>query len=107
MVQGVNEQLIVEFYFALLSQSFGIPSRRCDAPSSEFTAMPKRLGKFGNCPSQAAPKVEEGATPTYAEFLAEPFEAGVRPHHLGNSLPPRPPELHRGGRHLVDRDPRA
>src|ERR1017187_4145541 len=30
-------------------------------------------------------KVEEGATPTYAKFIAEPFEAGYG-HTIGNSL---------------------
>ena len=34
--------------------------------------MPKRLGKF-ELPSKLT-KVEEGATPTYAKFIAEPFE---------------------------------
>jgi len=36
--------------------------------------MPKRLGKF-ELPSKLT-KIEEGATPTYAKFIAEPFEAG-------------------------------
>ncbi|BET69279.1 DNA-directed RNA polymerase subunit alpha [Opitutales bacterium ASA1] len=45
--------------------------------------MPKRLGKF-ELPSRLM-KVEEGATPTYAKFIAEPFEAGYG-HTIGNSL---------------------
>ena len=45
--------------------------------------MPKRLGKF-ELPSKLT-KVEEGSTPTYAKFLAEPFEAGYG-HTIGNSL---------------------
>jgi len=45
--------------------------------------MPKRLGKF-ELPSKLI-KVEEGATPTYAKFIAEPFEAGYG-HTIGNSL---------------------
>jgi DNA-directed RNA polymerase subunit alpha len=45
--------------------------------------MPKRLGKF-ELPSKLT-KVEEGATPTYAKFIAEPFEAGYG-HTIGNSL---------------------
>jgi DNA-directed RNA polymerase subunit alpha len=45
--------------------------------------MPKRLGKF-EIPSKLT-KVEEGATPTYAKFIAEPFEAGYG-HTVGNSL---------------------
>src|SRR3984957_12364500 len=46
-------------------------------------AMPKRLGKF-ELPSKLT-KVEDGATPTYAKFIAEPFEAGYG-HTVGNSL---------------------
>lgn len=45
--------------------------------------MPKRLGKF-ELPSKLT-KVEEGATATYAKFIAEPFEAGYG-HTIGNSL---------------------
>jgi len=45
--------------------------------------MPKRLGKF-ELPSRLM-KIEEGATPTYAKFIAEPFEAGYG-HTVGNSL---------------------
>jgi DNA-directed RNA polymerase subunit alpha len=45
--------------------------------------MPKRLGKF-ELPSKLT-KVEEGATSTYAKFVAEPFEAGYG-HTIGNSL---------------------
>jgi DNA-directed RNA polymerase subunit alpha len=45
--------------------------------------MPKRLGKF-ELPSRLM-KVEEGATATYAKFIAEPFEAGYG-HTIGNSL---------------------
>jgi DNA-directed RNA polymerase subunit alpha len=45
--------------------------------------MPKRLGKF-ELPRRLT-KVEEGATPTYATFIAEPFEAGYA-HTIGNSL---------------------
>ena len=45
--------------------------------------MPKRLGKF-ELPSKLT-KVEEGSTPTYAKFIAEPFEAGYG-HTVGNSL---------------------
>jgi len=45
--------------------------------------MPKRLGKF-ELPSKLT-KVEEGATDTYAKFIAEPFEAGYG-HTVGNSL---------------------
>lgn len=45
--------------------------------------MPKRLGKF-ELPSRLI-KVEEGATPTYTKFIAEPFEAGYG-HTVGNSL---------------------
>ena len=45
--------------------------------------MPKRLGKF-ELPSKLA-KIEEGSTPTYAKFVAEPFEAGYG-HTIGNSL---------------------
>jgi DNA-directed RNA polymerase subunit alpha len=45
--------------------------------------MPKRLGKF-EIPSKLT-KIEEGATTTYAKFIAEPFEAGYG-HTVGNSL---------------------
>ncbi len=45
--------------------------------------MPKRLGKF-ELPSKLT-KIEEGATATYAKFIAEPFEAGYG-HTVGNSL---------------------
>src|SRR5512142_10873 len=45
--------------------------------------MPKRLGKF-ELPNKLT-KVEEGSSPTYAKFLAEPFEAGYG-HTIGNSL---------------------
>jgi DNA-directed RNA polymerase subunit alpha len=45
--------------------------------------MPKRLGKF-ELPSKLT-KVEDGATSTYAKFIAEPFEAGYG-HTVGNSL---------------------
>ena len=45
--------------------------------------MPKRLGKF-ELPNKLV-KVEEGSTPTYAKFIAEPFEAGYG-HTVGNSL---------------------
>jgi DNA-directed RNA polymerase subunit alpha len=45
--------------------------------------MPKRLGKF-ELPSKLN-KVEEGSTPTYAKYIAEPFEAGYG-HTIGNSL---------------------
>ena len=45
--------------------------------------MPKRLGKF-EIPSKLT-KIEEGATDTYAKFIAEPFEAGYG-HTIGNSL---------------------
>ena len=45
--------------------------------------MPKRLGKF-EIPSKLT-KIEEGATTTYAKFIAEPFEAGYG-HTIGNSL---------------------
>ncbi|AOS43406.1 DNA-directed RNA polymerase subunit alpha [Lacunisphaera limnophila] len=45
--------------------------------------MPKRLGKF-EIPSKLT-KIEEGATSTYAKFIAEPFEAGYG-HTIGNSL---------------------
>jgi DNA-directed RNA polymerase subunit alpha len=45
--------------------------------------MPKRLGKF-ELPNKLT-KVEDGATPTYAKFIAEPFEAGYG-HTIGNSL---------------------
>jgi DNA-directed RNA polymerase subunit alpha len=45
--------------------------------------MPKRLGKF-ELPSKLT-KVEEVSTPTYAKFIAEPFEAGYG-HTVGNSL---------------------
>jgi DNA-directed RNA polymerase subunit alpha len=45
--------------------------------------MPKRLGKF-EIPSKLT-KIEEGATTTYAKFIAEPFEAGYS-HTIGNSL---------------------
>ena len=45
--------------------------------------MPKRLGKF-EIPSKLT-KIEEGATNTYAKFIAEPFEAGYG-HTIGNSL---------------------
>ena len=45
--------------------------------------MPKRLGKF-EIPSKLT-KIEEGATATYAKFIAEPFEAGYG-HTVGNSL---------------------
>src|SRR5450432_347971 len=45
--------------------------------------MPKRLGKF-ELPSKLT-KVEEGSTPTYAKFIAEPFESGYG-HTIGNSL---------------------
>ena len=45
--------------------------------------MSKRLGKF-ELPNKLT-KVEEGATPSYAKFIAEPFEAGYG-HTVGNSL---------------------
>ena len=45
--------------------------------------MSKRLGKF-ELPNKLS-KVEEGATATYAKFIAEPFEAGYG-HTIGNSL---------------------
>ncbi|HZP59660.1 MAG TPA: DNA-directed RNA polymerase subunit alpha [Opitutaceae bacterium] len=45
--------------------------------------MPKRLGKF-ELPSKLT-KVDEGSSPTYAKFIAEPFEAGYG-HTVGNSL---------------------
>jgi len=45
--------------------------------------MPKRLGKF-ELPNKLT-KVEEGATDTYAKFIAEPFEAGYG-HTIGNSF---------------------
>ncbi len=45
--------------------------------------MPKRLGKF-ELPNKLT-KVEEGSSPTYARFIAEPFEAGYG-HTVGNSL---------------------
>jgi len=45
--------------------------------------MPNRLGKF-ELPNKLT-KVEEGSTPTYAKFIAEPFEAGYG-HTVGNSL---------------------
>src|SRR5436190_3627197 len=45
--------------------------------------MPKRLGKF-ELPSKLT-KVEEGATPTYGKFIAEPFETGYG-QPVGNSL---------------------
>jgi len=45
--------------------------------------MPNRLGKF-ELPNKLT-KVEEGATPTYSKFIAEPFEAGYG-HTIGNSL---------------------
>jgi len=45
--------------------------------------MPKRLGKF-ELPSKLT-KIEDGSTPTYAKFVAEPFEAGYG-HTVGNSL---------------------
>jgi DNA-directed RNA polymerase subunit alpha len=45
--------------------------------------MPKRLGKF-ELPNKLT-KVEEGATPTYSKFIAEPFEVGYG-HTIGNSL---------------------
>jgi hypothetical protein len=45
--------------------------------------MPKRLGKF-ELPNKLT-KIEEGATATYAKFIAEPFEAGYG-HTVGNSL---------------------
>ena len=45
--------------------------------------MPKRLGKF-ELPNKLT-KVEDGSSPTYAKFIAEPFEAGYG-HTIGNSL---------------------
>lgn len=45
--------------------------------------MPKRIGKF-ELPNRLV-KVEEGASSTYAKFIAEPFEAGYG-HTIGNSL---------------------
>ncbi|MCC5789878.1 MAG: DNA-directed RNA polymerase subunit alpha [Opitutales bacterium] len=45
--------------------------------------MPKRLGKF-ELPNRLT-KVEETASPTYACFIAEPFEAGYG-HTIGNSF---------------------
>ena len=45
--------------------------------------MPKRIGKF-ELPNRLV-KVEEGSSPTYAKFIAEPFEAGYG-HTIGNSL---------------------
>jgi len=45
--------------------------------------MPKRLGKF-ELPNKLN-KVEDSATPTYAKFIVEPFEAGYG-HTVGNSL---------------------
>ena len=48
-----------------------------------ITAMPKRIGKF-ELPNRLV-KIEEGATDTYAKFVAEPFETGYG-HTIGNSL---------------------
>lgn len=45
--------------------------------------MAKRLGKF-ELPKSLI-KVEETATPTFAQFIAEPFETGYG-HTLGNSI---------------------
>tara|TARA_B110000037_G_scaffold50505_1_gene61930 strand:+ start:227 stop:1228 length:1002 start_codon:yes stop_codon:yes gene_type:complete len=45
--------------------------------------MPKRIGKF-ELPNRLV-KVEEGASDTYAKFIAEPFEAGYG-HTIGNCL---------------------
>ena len=45
--------------------------------------MPKRLGKF-ELPNKLT-KVEEGSTPTYGKFIAEPLDAGYG-HTIGNSL---------------------
>ncbi|MFW5882874.1 MAG: DNA-directed RNA polymerase subunit alpha [Verrucomicrobiota bacterium] len=45
--------------------------------------MPKRLGKF-ELPKRLT-KVEDTATDTYAQFVAEPFETGYG-HTLGNAL---------------------
>jgi DNA-directed RNA polymerase subunit alpha len=45
--------------------------------------MPKRIGKF-ELPNRLV-KIEEGATDTYAKFVAEPFETGYG-HTVGNSL---------------------
>jgi DNA-directed RNA polymerase subunit alpha len=45
--------------------------------------MPIRLGRF-ELPNQLA-KDEASSTPTYAKFVAEPFEAGYG-HTMGNSL---------------------
>lgn len=45
--------------------------------------MPKRIGKF-ELPNRLV-KIEEGATDTYAKFVAEPFETGYG-HTIGNSL---------------------
>ncbi|MEY5016909.1 MAG: DNA-directed polymerase subunit alpha, partial [Verrucomicrobiota bacterium] len=45
--------------------------------------MPVRLGRF-EMPSSLS-KDESTATPTYAKFIAEPFEAGYG-HTVGNSL---------------------
>ena len=54
-----------------------------DPQSLTSPAMPKRLGKF-ELPNKLT-KVEEGSSPTYAKFIAEPFEAGYG-HTIGNSL---------------------
>ncbi len=45
--------------------------------------MPRRLGRF-EMPKRIV-KVEQDATPTYAKFIAEPFEAGYG-RTIGNSL---------------------
>src|ERR671926_71384 len=45
--------------------------------------MPVRYGRF-EMPKTLS-KEEKGATPTYAKFIAEPFEAGYG-HTVGNSL---------------------
>ena len=45
--------------------------------------MAKRLGKF-ELPKRLI-KVEDTATPTFAQFIAEPFETGYG-HTLGNSI---------------------
>src|SRR5881394_874378 len=45
--------------------------------------MPIRYGRFEM--PKTLTKIEEGATDTYAKFIAEPFEAGYG-HTVGNSL---------------------
>src|SRR5271155_4535092 len=70
-------------FIAASEQAANVPGSSNNSHRLSLTAMSKRLGKF-ELPNKLT-KVEEGATPTYAKFIAEPFEAGYG-HTVGNSL---------------------